>query len=685
MKPLPTLNRLQHEKSPYLLQHKNNPVDWYPWGDEAFAKAKEENKPIFLSIGYATCHWCHVMEHESFEDEGIAELMNQAFINIKVDREERPDIDSTYMTVCQMLNGHGGWPLSIIMTPDKEPFFAGTYIPKEARFNRIGLRQLIPGITGMWKHEPAKVQKAVEGIKDGFQRSQEFEQGLFPGLESVDYAAEQLAARYDDQHGGFGSAPKFPSPHNLSFLLRKWYTTKEERFKNAVEHTLTQMRLGGIWDHIGYGFHRYSTDQEWLLPHFEKMLYDQALLMLAYTEGWQVSNTPLFKQTIVELDQYITNKLTSEKGAFFSAEDADSEGEEGKFYVWSLSEIQEVLSKEDAAFFTEYYQILEKGNFEDEATKVKTGANIPHLKTTLNESNQVRFNDIREQLYEIREKRIKPLLDDKILCDWNGMMIMAYAKAGAVLQEPMFVEKAKKAYAFILNNLYVENQLFHRYKEGEHAINAFADDYAMLVWASIELYEATYDEQYLEKAILLQNQMIELFWDSEQGGFYLTDTKTEELLGRQKQIYDAAVPSSNSVAMQNLMKLSRLTGDSKFEEFAQKIGECFSTDLIRSGSSITLGLQAIQYAHASTNEIVISSEKALDFDNELLKILRSGFNPFKISIAKSTENKSLSTLAPFSSNMHPVDGKTTIYYCSNYSCDKPFYTAKELREKLYAE
>ena len=324
-----SLNRLQFEKSPYLLQHKNNPVDWYPWCDEAFEKAASENKPIFLSIGYATCHWCHVMEHESFEDEEIAKLLNDTFINIKVDREERPDIDSTYMTVCQMVTGHGGWPLTIIMTPDKKPFFAGTYIPKEPRFQRVGFKQLIPGIAGMWKYEPEKIKKATQSIQDGFDRSLEFESGMFPGLEAVDYAAEQLTQRFDNENGGFGTAPKFPSPHNLSFLLRQWFATKEDRFKDSVEKTLTKMRLGGIWDHVGFGFHRYSTDKKWLLPHFEKMLYDQALMMIAYTEGWQVTGKPLFKQTVFEIADYVSNKLSHKNGSFFSAEDADSDGEEG--------------------------------------------------------------------------------------------------------------------------------------------------------------------------------------------------------------------------------------------------------------------------------------------------------------------------------------------------------------------
>ncbi|MEX2605116.1 MAG: thioredoxin domain-containing protein, partial [Gracilimonas sp.] len=362
-------NKLSKEKSPYLKQHADNPVDWYPWGKKAFQKAKEENKPVFLSIGYATCHWCHVMAHESFEDPEIAELMNEAFVNVKVDREERPDIDSTYMTVCQMLTGHGGWPLTIIMTPDKEPFFAGTYIPKEARFNRIGLRQLIPGVKGMWKNEPNRVEKATAKIREGFIKSQDFESGNFPGMEAVDFAAGQLSERFDAEHGGFGNAPKFPSPHNLMFLLRQWKLTGEDRFLEMVSETLVSMRLGGIWDHIGFGFHRYSTDREWLLPHFEKMLYDQALLMMAYSETWQATQNPLFKQTVYEIAEYVERDLLHPDGGFYSAEDADSEGEEGKFYIWELDELESVLTKNNASKFAEIFNITKEGNFEDEATK----------------------------------------------------------------------------------------------------------------------------------------------------------------------------------------------------------------------------------------------------------------------------------------------------------------------------
>jgi uncharacterized protein YyaL (SSP411 family) len=674
------LNRLQHEKSPYLLQHKNNPVDWYPWGEEAFKKAEEENKPIFLSIGYATCHWCHVMEHESFEDEEIAKLMNDAFINIKVDREERPDIDSTYMTVCQMVTGQGGWPLTIIMTPGKKPFFAGTYIPKEPRFQRIGLKQLIPGISGMWKYEPEKVQKATESIQDGFDRSLQFESGSFPGLEAVDYAAEQLAQRYDEENGGFGSEPKFPSPHNLNFLLRQWYSTGEDRFKNSVEQTLIKMRLGGIWDHIGYGFHRYSTDNKWLLPHFEKMLYDQALLMIAYTEGWQVTKNPLFKKTVYEIAEYVSENLSHPNGGFYSAEDADSDGEEGKFYVWESDEIEKVLSNSEAEFFKSTFNLRKEGNFEDEATKQLTGKNIPYLHLPLSDKSSEKFNDIRKKLLTERAKRTRPLLDDKILTDWNSLMIVAFSKASAVFGEEKFLSIAENSFKFIENKLFNQSNLFHRFKDGERKINAFADDYSFLIWASLELYEATYDIKYLEKATLFTNQFVDKFWDDKDGAFFFSDNSSEELLGRQKQIYDGAIPSSNSVAFVCLIKLSRLTGNTQFEKYANTIGEHFSSDLIRSGSSITHGLQAIQYVNNSPKELVLVDNHHPD--KEIICKINSVFSPFMVSLFKNSETKNLNELADYTKDLHRLNGEITFYYCSNFTCEKPFNDIFRLQNVL---
>lgn len=667
-------NRLAKEKSPYLLQHQHNPVDWYPWGDEAFEEAKKQNKPIFLSIGYATCHWCHVMEHESFEDDDIAKMMNEAFINVKVDREERPDIDATYMTVCQLINGQGGWPLSIVMNAEKEPFFASTYIPKEARFNRIGMRQLIPGVLGMWENEPERISKAVEQIKKGFSQSQEFTSGRFPGTEAIDFAAEQLMQNFDQHHGGFGGAPKFPSPHNLMFLLRQFHHTKDQRFLDAVHKTLIEMRCGGLWDHVGFGFHRYSTDAEWLLPHFEKMLYDQALMMMAYTEGWQLTKNPLFKQTVYEIAEYVMRDLTSEDGAFYSAEDADSEGEEGKFYVWEADELRETLLK-NYHFVEQHFGVDDEGNFEVEATRKKTRQNILHLNQPLEPTKTKTWEEIRNKLFEDRSGRIRPLLDDKVLTDWNALMIAALAKAGAVFQDQELILYAEKAFGFIQENLFLDQDLMHRYKDGEAAIMAFSDDYLNVIWASLELYQASFNPDYLELAITHMDSVISRFWDPENGGFFLTPEHSDQPLGLQKQIYDGAIPSANSVGLFCLTRLGRITGNKVYEDKAQNIGEFFSADLIRNGSSISMGMIALQFLHHNSGEIVVA---AGDQDSKQIKeFLQTEFLPSKIILWKEAEMP-LDSISPFTKVQNPKNGYTQIYSCKNYSCDQPVGNVEDL-------
>ncbi len=667
-------NRLAKAKSPYLLQHQNNPVDWYPWGDEAFEAAKAQNKPIFLSIGYATCHWCHVMEHESFEDDAIAELMNEAFINIKVDREERPDIDATYMTVCQLINGHGGWPLSIVMNADKEPFFAATYIPKEARFGRIGMRQLIPGIMGMWNNEPERIQKAIAQIKKGFGQTQEFKPGHFPGTEAIDYAAEQLAQSFDKSHGGFGSAPKFPSPHNLMFLLRQYHHTGEQRFLDMVSETLIAMRLGGLWDHVGFGFHRYSTDEEWLLPHFEKMLYDQALLMIAYTEAWQLTQEPLFKQTVDEIATYVLRELTHPDGGFYSAEDADSEGEEGKFYVWSADELKEIFLKE-YDFIATHFNIDDEGNFEDEATKQKNGANILHLTAPLNDEHQKKWDKCRVGLFREREKRVRPLLDDKVLTDWNAMMIAAFAKAGAVFKNFEYLKAAKRSWDFIQNQLIQKGQLLHRFRDDEADIKAFADDYLYLAWAALELYGVTFEPEYLEKSVDLLHQANQHCWDEELGGFYLTKDLTDQALGLQKQIYDGAIPSSNSLGLYLLLKLGRITENADWMNKADQLGKLFSSELIRSGSSITMGMMALQFQMHEPGEIVVVEGNGKN--PEIKNFLNTTFLPSKIALWKS-EDVGIHAIAPFTKLYSPIENNTAIYVCKNYTCEAPVSNLDDL-------
>ncbi|MDX1639959.1 MAG: thioredoxin domain-containing protein, partial [Balneolaceae bacterium] len=539
-------NRLANEPSPYLQQHADNPVNWYAWGKEAFEAARGQDKPVFLSIGYATCHWCHVMAHESFEDEEVADLMNEAFINIKVDREERPDIDNTYMTVCQMMTGSGGWPLTIVMTPEKKPFYAATYIPKQSRQGRPGMLDLIPWLQNLWEEKREKVYRSADEIKQVFQKSNTGTPGETSGREALNKAYYQFKQQFDREHGGFGDAPKFPSPHNLMFLLRYWKQSDDRQALVFVEQTLKAMRNGGIYDQIGYGFHRYSTDRRWLLPHFEKMLYDQAMHMLAYTEAWQATGNDLFCQTVDEVAKYLFRDMRDQNGGFYSAEDADSEGEEGKFYVWRTAEIRELLPSAKAELFIDLFNLREEGNFREEASGQLTGNNIPHLQKPLTELAEERdmtpgqlkekLNHIRKTLFDRREQRVRPFLDDKILTDWNGLTIAALARAGNILGNQQYVAAAEDTLRFIREHLMEsDGSLLHRYRNGKSGIAAHADDYAFLVWGLLELYEATFNTEYLETAIELNDRMIKQFWDTEHGGFYFTEHEHEELLGRKKE------------------------------------------------------------------------------------------------------------------------------------------------------
>ncbi len=480
----------------------DNPVDWYPWCEEAFEKAKSEDKPVFLSIGYSTCHWCHVMAHESFEDKRVAELMNDAFISVKVDREERPDIDGIYMTVCQMVTSGGGWPLTIIMTPDKKPFFAGTYFPKRNRFGRSGLMEIIPQIKNYWINKREEILKSAEEISFALTKATIAKSGNDLTIEILDKAFTDFKNRFDSKFGGFGHAPKFPTPHNLLLLLRCWKRTSNNEALEMVTKTLTEMRKGGIYDHIGYGFHRYSTDEQWLVPHFEKMLYDQALLIMAYAEEYQVTKNELFKRTAEEIIEYVLRDLTSPEGGFFSAEDADSEGEEGKFYLWDENELESILGT-DFLVVKKIFNTDKGGNWVDPMLGGAPGTNILHLQKSLEEISaetgipaeelRNKIENARKKLFEVREKRIHPYKDDKILTDWNGLMISALSKAAQVFNEKKYSEAAEKAVTFIQNNLFPQNlKLLHRFREGDAGLSAHIDDYAFLTAGLLDLYEASF-------------------------------------------------------------------------------------------------------------------------------------------------------------------------------------------------
>ncbi len=683
-------NRLALEKSPYLLQHAYNPVDWYPWGSEAFEKAKREDKPVFLSSGYSTCHWCHVMEKESYEDEEVAELMNEVFVSIKIDREERPDIDGIYMKVCQAMTGSGGWPLNIIMTPDKKPFFAGTYIPKEIRYGRTGMLELIPDIRNIWKKNRGGAESIASQVISSLREEEEAGDEL---KEDVLHAAyEQLLEAFDEQHGGFGGAPRFPTPHNLTYLLRYRKRTGDLMALRMVERTLSALSMGGIYDHVGFGFHRYSTDARWLVPHFEKMLYDQALLAMAYTEAYQATGNDEFKRTACEVFTYTLRDMTSPEGGFYSGEDADSEGVEGKFYVWAENEIDSVLGQ-DSEMMKKVFGIDKNGNFREEGES--SGKNILHLSKTLSElasdlklpedELRRRMTGAGQKLFAARDKRVHPGKDDKILADWNGLMIAALAKGAQAFDLPEYADAACRTADFILSRMRTEDgRLYHRYREGEPAVMAFLDDYAFLVWGLVELYEATFRVSYLKAALEITDIMIEHFWDREKHGLYFTADDAEKLIFRKKEIYDGAVPSGNSVAMLNLLRIGKMIANAGFEEKAAQIGRAFSRTIWQAPMAYTQMMAALDFALGPTSEVVIAGYPGAEGTKAMLAALRKEFIPDKVVILLSGDDPEIMGLAGYARNLTSIGGRAAAYVCRNYSCNLPVTDAGKMMELLRA-
>ncbi|WP_245844767.1 thioredoxin domain-containing protein [Persephonella hydrogeniphila] len=674
-------NRLINEKSPYLKQHASNPVDWYPWSKEAFEKAIKEDKPIFLSIGYSTCHWCHVMEKESFEDKEIAEILNENFVSIKVDREERPDIDSIYMNVCMMMTGRGGWPLTIFMTPDKRPFYAGTYFPKEGSYTRIGLKELLLNISKLWKEDRKKLLDRAEVVVDHLKKLSEksSEEKLTENITEMLY--QKLKDIFDPYYGGFGRRPKFPVPHNLLFLMRYHYSTGKENSIEMVKHTLTNMRLGGIHDHIGYGFHRYSTDERWFLPHFEKMLYDQATLLMAYTEAFQITGESLYKQTVEEIIQYLTRNMLSPEGGFYSAEDADSEGEEGKFYVWSYDELKEIV--EDIDLFEDIFGITQEGNYREEHTGRPTGKNILYMRKTLTDISKetgiseeklsLKISNWRKKLFSERKKRVHPLKDTKILTDWNGLVIAGLSKASVI--NPEYIKIAKNTADFILSKMKTKNgTVFHRYKDGDADIDGFLSDYSYLVWGLIELYQHSFEEKYLIEAVELTDKMIKHFWDKK-GGFYDTPDFGEELIVRPKEGYDGAIPSGNSVAVYNLFRLYRITGNTEYRDRALKTIEFFAEKIKSIPSGYSMMILGFDFYIRDGKDIVISGKDFLQVE----KILKQTFDPYRTVVIKKDE--SLNNLIPHLREI-PVKERSEVYICENFSCGLPLTDIEEISEKL---
>jgi uncharacterized protein YyaL (SSP411 family) len=679
-------NRLIFEQSPYLLQHAANPVDWWPWSDAAFEKARAEDKPVFLSIGYSTCHWCHVMEHESFEDDEVAALLNKDFISIKMDREERPDIDHVYMQVAQAITGHGGWPLSVWMTPDRKPFFVGTYFPKRGNFSRPGMTQLLPGIASAWQDKREELVKQADHITDAVQGMGAGAPGGRLTLESLNLTAKQLGQAYDPKKGGFGHAPKFPTPHNLSFLLRHHHRTGDAKSLEMVEKTLTEMRRGGMYDQVGFGFHRYSTDQDWFLPHFEKMLYDQALLAIAYTEAYQVTGRADFAEVVREIFTYVQRDMTSPQGGFYSAEDADSEGEEGKFYLWSTEEVRELLGEEDAALFESVFNFTEEGTYVEEATGEIMGTNIPHLKaswselaTTHNTTEaelRERIEAIRVKLFDVREERVHPYKDDKILTDWNGLMIAAFAIGGRALGEEEYIATARKAADFVLAHLKTEDgHLLKRSRLGKAGLTGLIEDYSFTVWGLLEVYEATFEPTYLAEAVALTETQLELFWDDANGGLFMTPDDAEYVLVRAKEIYDGAIPSGNSVAVLNLARLARLTGNMAYEEKAGEIVEAFSGQVDDHPRAFTQLMIGIDFLLGPSQEVVIAGTPGAGDTQAMIAAVREKFLPRKVVMLRpegdAEQLAALVKLALFAENQTPNGDAATAYVCQNFACDAP--------------
>jgi len=694
------LNRLSGEPSPYLSQHAQNPVDWYPWGEEAFERARAEDKPVFLSVGYSTCHWCHVMAHESFEDERVADLMNRVFVSIKVDREERPDIDGQYMAVCQMLTGAGGWPLTIIMTPDKKPFFAATYLPRESRFGRVGLVELIPRIEQVWRTRREEAVGSADRVAAAFRDSGRPRPGREPDRSTLDLAHDQLAQRFD-RLGGFSSAPKFPTPHNILFLLRYWRRSGNTQALDMAVKTLEAMRLGGIFDHLGFGFHRYSTDQRWLVPHFEKMLYDQALLALAYLEAHQATGRADFARTAREVFDYVRRDLTGPEGGFYSAQDADSEGQEGKYYLWTAGELREVLGPEEAELMAGLYNVREEGNFAEEASGRRSGANILHLSLPLEaaaarlglgtEELAGRVEAARLKLLAVRSGRVPPQTDDKILTDWNGLMIAALARGAQVLAEPALAEAAERAAGFLLQRLRdPRGRLLHRFRAGRADVGAFVDDYAFLTWGLIELYEAAFNPDHLEAALALNDELAEHFWDRTGDGFFFSADDGEELLIRDKAVYDGAVPSGNSVALLNLLRLARLTGRGELEERAGRLARALAGVVAEAPSAFTQFMCGLDFALGPAREVVIVGRPEDADTRAMLAALGRTFAPNKAVLLKPPDPESpqalaLARLAPFTAPMTGLKGRATAYVCRDQACQAPTNELSQMLESLGGE
>jgi len=680
-------NRLINESSPYLLQHAHNPVDWYPWGVEAFERAKKEDKPVFLSIGYSTCHWCHVMEYESFENERIARIMNERFVSIKVDREQRPDVDQIYMNAVQLMTGSGGWPLSVFLTPEGKPFYGGTYFPPNDMYGRPGFERVLLAIADAWKNKREDLVNSAGRLSESLASPAAPAKKIELSPTMLRGAFDRFQNIFDTVNGGFGAAPKFPQPTNLSMLLCYWQRTGDDQALQMVGKTLDAMAKGGIYDHIGGGFHRYATDACWLVPHFEKMLYDQALLSKVYLQAYQVTKKKEYATIAQEIFDYVLRDMTDAQGGFYSAEDADSEGKEGTFYLWDLEQIASILDEDEGKLFNAYYGITEKGNFEEGKSILSTATSIEQLEKSFHRDRDTLKGILiaaRSKVFEQRVKRIRPHRDDKIITAWNGLMLSSLAYGGAVLHEEKYIKAAERAAGFILRVLHKNGRLMRYYREGRVVELGFVDDYAFTIAGLLDLYEATFDAKWLVKAKRLSEEMIELFTDNGNGGFFLTGKDSERLIVRTKSGSDGAVPSGNSIAALALLKLGRLTMNQGFTAQGTKLLESFSEQLQRSPAYSSAMLTALNFWLGPTQEIVIAGNAEATDTKQMLKLLRSKFLPNAVVLLHEQDSggSDIYKIAPFIKNQAVIDGRATAYVCENYICKRPVNRIGDLNKML---
>ena len=679
-------NRLKDESSPYLQQHAHNPVDWYAWGEEALERARREDKPILLSIGYSACHWCHVMERESFENEEIARLMNEHFVNIKVDREERPDIDQTYMNAVQMMLGHGGWPLTVFLTPQLIPFYGGTYFPPADRYNLPGFPRVLQGVAEAYRSKPDEVERTASDVLGALRGMGAASESNSPvDAQLLDVAFRGVSRGYDPRHGGFGNAPKFPAAMNLEFLLRTHKRTGDADALRMVEHTCRRMAEGGMYDQLGGGFHRYSVDAKWLVPHFEKMLYDNALLSRLYLHAYQATREEFYRRVAEETLGYVVREMTDAGGGFYSTQDADSEGVEGKFFVWSTEEVEELLGREDARLFNAYYDVTEEGNFEE-----KNILNVPRTVEEVAKELKVGVEELRaalehgrRALFEAREKRVKPGRDEKVISGWNGMMLESFALAAAVLDRGDYRRVAESNADFLLSKLRDERGLLlHVYKDGRAKHRAFQDDYACVAAGLLALYETTGDVRRLRESVALTDLMIEEFWDEEAGGFFYVGRSGEQLIVRNKDFFDNATPSGNSVAAGLMLRLAVLTENETYHRRAVTIFRLLRDTVARHPSGFGQLLSALDFYLSAPKEIAVVAPPGSTGGAELLREVWRRHLPNKVVAFSAAADDEAPSFVPLLRDRPAIGGRATAYVCEHYACKQPATRPEELAKQL---